>query len=254
MAFSGTPINFQWSLSPQRQWERMRVFHSRKLLWPTMERTGQTQVAGGSPLTWTTLYPPLTDVRLETYAWNGHLANYMPWTIGPEIARPPIISHARWNIRRSTSPLATANSPGGTHNHPVTPENPILQPPGDSQLYAKSGTPKLSAKAQSTQQPAHIQSHGLTSKQKSSFARPILHPTAPAPLPKPQPPAPTRHGSVLFAIMIYILLVQHSSTTGPAAQLSNPTAIRHWSYSCVRPSPVVQTQKSCSRRTMAIIQ
>jgi len=53
-----TPINFQRSLSPQRQWERMRVFHSRKLLWPTMERTGQTQVAGGLPLTWTTLYLP----------------------------------------------------------------------------------------------------------------------------------------------------------------------------------------------------
>jgi len=63
-----TPINFQWSLSPQWQWEHMCVFHSHKLVWPTTEITGQTQVAGGSPLTWTMLHPPLTDVWLKTYA------------------------------------------------------------------------------------------------------------------------------------------------------------------------------------------
>jgi len=86
---------FQQSLPPQQQWEHMRAFHSNTLLWPTKERIGQTQVEGGSPLTWMMLHPPLADTQLQTYVWNRHLANYMPWTIDQATDRPPIILHAR---------------------------------------------------------------------------------------------------------------------------------------------------------------
>jgi len=116
------------------------------------------------------------------------------------------------------------------HTHQATPENPTLQSSHDSQPYEKSSTPEPSAKAQFTQQP---QLHGLTPKQTPGSTWPVLHLTSPAPFPKPQPPAPMRYDSVLLVIMIYILLVQHSSNTRPVVQLSNPTAIQHWSYSCL---------------------
>jgi len=53
-----TTQNLQQSLPPQWQWENMWAFHSSKLLWPTKERTSQTQVEGGLPLIWTMLHPP----------------------------------------------------------------------------------------------------------------------------------------------------------------------------------------------------
>jgi len=228
----------------------MRAFHSNTLLWPTQERIGQTQVEGGSPLIWTTLHPPLADTRLQTYAWNGHLANYMPWTIDQATDRPPIISHARWNIRRSTSPLAMPNPlQGSTHNHQATPENSTLQSSGELQPYESS------AKAQSTQWPAPDPPlQGWTAKKTPGFTGPVPHPNSSAPFPKPQPPATMRNNLVPLAIMIYILLVQHSNNTGPAAQLSNSPATRHWRYSRLRLALVVKTRKSCSQRTMAIIQ
>jgi len=75
-----TPI-FLTPLSPQQQWEHMQAFHSCTLLWPSEEGKCQ-QLEGGSPLIWIMLHPPSVDGPLLTYAWTGHLENYMPWKIG----------------------------------------------------------------------------------------------------------------------------------------------------------------------------
>jgi len=67
--------------SSTEQWENMRKFHSNTLLWPSQERQGQPQMEGSSPLIWTVLYPPSAKARCQTYAWNRHLDNYMPWNV-----------------------------------------------------------------------------------------------------------------------------------------------------------------------------
>ncbi len=87
--------------SSKEQWENMREFHLSTLLWPSQERQGQTKMEGNSPLIWTVLYPPLAEALCQTYTWNGHLDNYMPWNVkqtGGMQIRPPIILHAQWNI------------------------------------------------------------------------------------------------------------------------------------------------------------
>jgi len=93
--------------SHQWQWDHMCVFHSSTLLWPSREWNSQTRMEGGLPLIWTMVHPPSAEAWLQTYAWNGHLENYMPWRIGhTEVtARPPIVLHAKWNIWKSTLPL-----------------------------------------------------------------------------------------------------------------------------------------------------
>ncbi len=251
-----TTQNLQQPSPPQWQWENMRAFHSSKLLWPTKERTSQTQVDGGSPLIWTTLLPHQTDVRLQTYAWNGYLANYMPWKLDPATDRPPIISYARWNIRRSTPTLAMANPlPGFNPTHQATLENPTRQPSCEPQQYKKFSTPVPSVKAQFNQQPVpNLQSYGWTRTQTPGPTWPVPHLTTPAPAPRPPPSASTRNNSVLLAIMIYILLFQHSSNTKSETQLHESPATRQCSYSQLRPATAVKTRKSCVRRTMAIIQ
>jgi len=62
----------------QQQWEHMHAFHLSTLLWLSEEWKSQTQMEGDSPLIWTMLHPPSAEVRLQTYAWTGHLKNYMP--------------------------------------------------------------------------------------------------------------------------------------------------------------------------------
>jgi len=87
--------------SSKEQWENMCEFHSGTLLWPSQETQGQTWTEGSSPLIWTMLYPPSAEAWHQTYAWNGHLDNYMPWNVkqtGGMHVQPPIIWHAQWNI------------------------------------------------------------------------------------------------------------------------------------------------------------
>jgi len=69
-------------------------------------------VEGGSPLVWTTLYPPLETARLQTYAWDGHLSNFMPWTARETdlATRPPLISHAMWNFEKKATSLPSPTS------------------------------------------------------------------------------------------------------------------------------------------------
>jgi len=77
-----TPQNIKEPASPWTQWEQMQIFYSSILLWPAQDGHNPTQMEGSSPILWTMLHPPSVEARLQTYAWNGHLENFMPWTIG----------------------------------------------------------------------------------------------------------------------------------------------------------------------------
>ncbi len=99
-----------------------------------------------------------------------------------------------------------------------------------------------------------LQPNGLTPKISPgsiSYA-PIL--TSSALPPTPQLMAITGTSSMLMAILIYLFMVQQSSTTGPAAPLATPPAPWHWNSPRQHTTSVVKSQKSCYRWTGAIIQ
>jgi len=89
------------------QWEHMRACYSSSQLWLSMMRPNSTGMEGGSPLVWTMLYPPLETARLQTYTWDGHLNNFMPWTTcNPDLdTRPPLTAHAMWNLWKGSNLL-----------------------------------------------------------------------------------------------------------------------------------------------------
>jgi len=104
-----------------RLWECMLAFHSSNHLWPAMEPHNSTWIEGDSPIIWTMLHPPADDGRLPTYAWNGHLDNFMPWSQGQTesvMTRPMLISYARWNIRRGLDLPAMKSSALQQHQIP----------------------------------------------------------------------------------------------------------------------------------------
>jgi len=115
--------------SPWTQWEQMRIFYSSIPLWPAQDGHNPTQMEGGSPILWTMLHPPSVKARLQTYAWNGHLEKFMPWTIGSingTQVRPPLISHARWNIRHGTdasSPIHNTTTQSASTPIPAIPRH-----------------------------------------------------------------------------------------------------------------------------------
>jgi len=150
--------------------------------------------------------------------------------------------------------LTMANSlHGTTHKHQATLEN--SQPFWDSQQYKKYHVPVPLTKAQFTQQPAlDTQMHGLTPQKLPGLIQQVPHLIPSTPYPKPQLTAPMQNNLVPLAVMIYILLVLKPSNTRTAAQHINPPTTWHWSSSWLHPASAVQTQKSCSCRTMAIIQ
>jgi len=97
---------------------------------------------------------------------------------------------------------------------------------------------------QLTQQPTFdLQLNGLTLRKLPSFIWHASNLTPPAPSHTPQLIAPMSNNSVLLAIMIYILLVQQSSNTGPAAQHINPPATWHWSNPQLHLAQVVKSQE-----------
>jgi len=103
----------------------MQRFYSSLLLWPAQEGHNPTQMAGGSPIIWTMLHPPSVATRLQTYAWNGHMENFMPWTIGQTDSaevRPPLLSYTQWNIWRGTnfgSPIHNTTTQSASTTIPV---------------------------------------------------------------------------------------------------------------------------------------
>jgi len=129
----------------------MQSFYLSQPQWPTADQKITLGIEGGSPLVWTMLSPTLATAQLQTYAWDGYLANLMPWTSSPTDCvkvRPPLLSHARWNIRHdsdSTKPLPGADSSiNSALNHPAALENPTLLVTNNSQ---QQGWPKVLAPA-----------------------------------------------------------------------------------------------------------
>jgi len=90
------------------QWEQMQKFHSSIQQWPATVQPNSTWTAGGSPLVWTMLYPPLDIAWLQTYTWAGHLDNFMPWTTSNLDCDtwPPLILHAIQSGKYSTFHVA----------------------------------------------------------------------------------------------------------------------------------------------------
>jgi len=105
----------------------MQAFHSSNSLWPATV----IRAEGDSPLIWTILHPPLENVRLQTYVWDGHLDYLLPWNMSnPDCTtRPPLISHAMWNLREGSNiqqarPMDTPAQKADAAVHPVTPCSP----------------------------------------------------------------------------------------------------------------------------------
>jgi len=260
----------------QQDWEQMRAFHSSNPVWPAQERLGSTPVQGGSPLLWTTLIPSPVNQRLQTYAWNGHLENFLPWSEGQEGAteRPAIISQAHWNSRSLTLSLTMGNSPQGSTNA-YRGQSAAPQSAGSSPKYATSCTSEPLAEAPLSQQPTPawhpdaiketklpdlIGRPPLDIRQSEESKTWLSDRTAAATnqvksAPPPRNPLKSlRKHSVLMAIVIYLLLVHGSSHPEPMAP--QPNLPVHWygNYWRYRLASVIQTRKSCCRRTTVIIQ
>jgi len=57
----------------QTQWKNMREFYSITLHWPSMDTLNFLQ-QGTLLIVWMQQQIPPADARLQTYAWNEHLA------------------------------------------------------------------------------------------------------------------------------------------------------------------------------------
>jgi len=114
------PKIYPESAAAQRQWENMRKFHSSVHLWPSTELINSAWTEGGSPLIWSMLHPPADSERLTTYAWDGHLDNFLPWTQGQTnhvTGQPPLISYAKWNIQKGPDLQAPQDGANNPHTH-----------------------------------------------------------------------------------------------------------------------------------------
>ncbi len=212
----------------KRQWERMRAFYSSMSLWPSKEQHNSSALEGGSPLLWTMLHPSMADTWVKTYAWDGHLDNFMPWKacqIDGATVRPPLILYARWNIRQDTDvsmpPVCTDNLPGFSHSYHETPENPNKHPSPVDQEYVRPQTTNAPNSFNST-----------TSVQASTLM------------------------SSLLAVVVF-LLAPLPGDLKFVAPLPQPASTRANKWHNQRPLPVVKpakTRKSCYRWLVAIIQ
>jgi len=228
---SREPLHSVLASFDTRQWEEMHAFSCRSQLWPSLERL---KMEGRSPLVWTTIYPPLTTTWLQTYAWDGHLDNFMPWSASnPNLAiRPSLISHAMWNCwKESNLPKSQDSS---------APPNKCFHP--SSQTLARP-----------TQQPgpAH-HSNGLTKPLSLAWHEPNPLPLA---SPNTSPLITSRNMGITWVVSLMLFLhALLSHNTGLADKPISPPMTRHWHNPRLCRILVVKTRKSCSRRTRAIIQ
>ena len=105
-----------------RLWKHMWAFHLSNHLWPAMEPHNSTWIEGDSPIIWTMLHPPADDECLPTYAWNGHLDNFMPWSQGQTesvMTWPILILYTRWNIHQGWDLPAMKSSALQQHQTPT---------------------------------------------------------------------------------------------------------------------------------------
>jgi len=232
----------------RRQWEEMREYYLSTNLWPSTERHNPTMLEGGSPLVWTMLYPPATVARCLTYSWTGHLDNFLPWANdqSKRVTRPPLISYARWNIRRSqdSSPL-----PPDEANNPLGP-------------FYRSHASVAKATPQHTQELQQPETSHM-------FVTPIGNPMSPRGI-SPRQMTQKHHVSAIASTSephcSSLIRNNMAAAMGYCLQSNNPDfeapplrqfleGDRHWNYH--RPSrqaQPVKSQKSCSRWTTAIIQ
>jgi len=158
----------------------------------------------------------------------------MPWTIcTPE--RPPLTSHAMWNIRpRSHSPPSqncTKSPDKGSH---CLPQYLVLP----------------------TKQPAlACQSNGLIMPKPHGLAAhtPDPHPPAPANLPHQIAPNPKSSSLTWIVILMYLRFPKNNDTRSTEMPITS-SVIQHWNHSQLCSEHVVKSQKSCSCWTMALIQ
>jgi len=218
-----------------QQWEQMRAFHSSSHLWPATVRPNPAGKEGHSPLVWTTLYPPLGTARLQTYVWDGHLDNFMPWTVSTpdRVTRPPLISHAQWNLRKGSN-LQQPRSMETESNDPYSPQQSRAPSPQHSVL-------------------AH-QSNGSTPPKTpySAVRSPTLLPPAP-PMKTTMLNAPSSISCARAAILIYLFFTLQSSNMGYTEKLIPSSVTWYWNQQ-PRPLHFAKSWKSCYRWTMTIIQ
>jgi len=115
-----SPKNYPEPAADKRQWEQMQIFYSSICLWPVTEWCNSIKIEGDSPLIWTSLHPPVDDKWLTTYAWEGHLENFMLWTQGQTecvTTQTLLISYARWNIRRGSNQLGMQGGANKPYSH-----------------------------------------------------------------------------------------------------------------------------------------
>jgi len=195
----------------------------------------EEQGEGDSPLLWTMLYPPLEIARLKTYAWDGHLDNFLPWTVSnPDHAtRPPLTSHAMWNLQKgSNSQKSWSIDMPHTSPHHLT-----------KSLVTSTQHPVLG-----------LQSKGSQWTKSASLA--VYTPTTlpPAPLDTPKPNAIMSISFAKAAIMIYLFVALQSSHTWSTEKLIIPQITQYWRICQSGPIDIVKTRTSCYCWTTAIIQ
>jgi len=236
----------------------MRAFHSSILLWLFEEWKRKNRTEGDSPLIWTMLHSPSVEAKLQTYAWTGHLKNYMPWSNGQTdtTVRPPIVSHTRWNIRKSTIPQARVNpSQGPMHTNQAIPEKSTSMSPLDSQQFSTPKIPGPLVRALPTQQLApNLKRKGVLPKNPPSSAARVPNTTLPSTVPSSHSIGCKSTSLVLMAIRIYLFLVQQPSKPGPAAPHTTTPVLQHWNNSHPHQVRMMKIQQSGFRWTVAIIQ
>jgi len=69
--------------------------------------------------------------QLQTYAWDGHLDNFMPWRTPCKQdcnTRPSLISHAMWNAWQEPTMSMLQNCFASSHRCPHQPLNSLHNP------------------------------------------------------------------------------------------------------------------------------
>jgi len=235
---SANPRKIQNPSTTRQKWEQMRLFFSSQPKWPTADQQTSEGSDGGSPLVWTTLSPISASARLQTYAWDGHLANLLPWTSGqPDSTRvrPPLISYALWNIRRDEEVPTTSTSADkqkSTDSVPKSQENPTPSPIKAPKQHAR---PKVFVPVTESQQVE-------TSKKAQCQPRPICI-----------------MGKTIYSIMVALLFpIRTGNPQGPGIDTQHETSPPAQGTHQYNPLPTVlkpdMSHISNHRRTIALLQ
>jgi len=121
------PQNIQNPSTTWQKWEQMRSFFSSQSKWPTADQHTSEWKDSGSPLVWTMISPISAPACLQTYTWDRHLANLLPWTSSQTDSTrvwPPLILYALWNIRQDVEVPTTSTNADKPKNPPIVVKSP----------------------------------------------------------------------------------------------------------------------------------